>query len=85
LGIERALAEPRRRHRASGPDRSRRAQPRHQAIAHHLPFGEPAHAAARSKFVAELRRDCDCVTGEVEAPYPTPISLMREMIADVCS
>jgi hypothetical protein len=34
------------------------------------------------KFDAELRRDDDCVIGEVEAPYPTPMSLMREMIAD---
>ena len=34
------------------------------------------------KFDAELRVDCDCVIGEVEAPYPTPMSLMREMIAD---
>jgi hypothetical protein len=34
------------------------------------------------KFDAELRRDCDCVIGEVEAPSPTPMSLMREMIAD---
>jgi RimJ/RimL family protein N-acetyltransferase len=35
------------------------------------------------KFDAELRRDDDdSVIGEVEAPYPTPMSLMREMIAD---
>ncbi len=34
------------------------------------------------KFDAELRRDEDCVVGEVEAPYPTPMSLMREMIVD---
>ncbi len=34
------------------------------------------------KFDAELRRDEDSVVGEVEAPYPTPVSLMREMIAD---
>lgn len=34
------------------------------------------------KFDAELRRDSDCVVGEVETPYPTPLSLMREMIAD---
>jgi GNAT superfamily N-acetyltransferase len=34
------------------------------------------------KFDAELRRDYDSVIGEVEAPYPTPLSLMREMIAD---
>ncbi len=34
------------------------------------------------KFDAELRRDYDSVVGEVEAPYPTPMSLMREMIAD---
>lgn len=34
------------------------------------------------KFDAELRRDYDSVVGEVEAPYPTPLSLMREMIAD---
>lgn len=34
------------------------------------------------KFDAELRRDYDSVIGEVEAPYPTPLSLMREIIAD---
>jgi GNAT superfamily N-acetyltransferase len=34
------------------------------------------------KFDAELRHDFDSVIGEVEAPYPTPLSLMREMIAD---
>ena len=34
------------------------------------------------KFDAELRVDDDLVVGEVEAPYPTPMSLMREMIAD---
>jgi RimJ/RimL family protein N-acetyltransferase len=35
------------------------------------------------KFDAELRRDDDdSIVGEVEAPYPTPMSLMREMIAD---
>jgi len=34
------------------------------------------------KFDAELRRDFDSVTGELEAPYPTPLSVMREMIAD---
>jgi RimJ/RimL family protein N-acetyltransferase len=34
------------------------------------------------KFDAELRRDFDSVIGEVDAPYPTPVSLMREMIAD---
>jgi len=34
------------------------------------------------KFDAELRHDDDSVIGEVEAPYPTPMSLMREMIAD---
>lgn len=34
------------------------------------------------KFAAELRQEEDSVVGEVEAPYPTPLSLMREMIAD---
>jgi GNAT superfamily N-acetyltransferase len=34
------------------------------------------------KFDADLRRDFDAVIGEVEAPYPTPLSLMREMISD---
>jgi GNAT superfamily N-acetyltransferase len=34
------------------------------------------------KFDAELRRDFDSVVGEVEAPYPTPLSVLREMIAD---
>jgi hypothetical protein len=34
------------------------------------------------KFAADLRRDDNTVVGEVEAPYPTPMSLMREMIAD---
>ena len=34
------------------------------------------------KFDADLRHDFDSVIGEVEAPYPTPLSVMREMIAD---
>ena len=34
------------------------------------------------KLDAELRRDDNSVIGEVEAPYPTPLSVMREMIAD---
>jgi GNAT superfamily N-acetyltransferase len=34
------------------------------------------------KFDAALRVDDDSVVGEVEAPYPTPMSLVREMIAD---
>jgi GNAT superfamily N-acetyltransferase len=34
------------------------------------------------KFDAELRHDFDSVIGEVDTPYPTPLSLMREMIAD---
>jgi hypothetical protein len=29
-----------------------------------------------------MRRDFDSVIGEVEAPYPTPLSVLREMIAD---
>ncbi len=34
------------------------------------------------KFTAELRHELDSVIGEVDAPYPTPLSIMREMIAD---
>jgi GNAT superfamily N-acetyltransferase len=34
------------------------------------------------KFDAEMKRDLDSVIGEVEAPYPTPLSMLREMIAD---
>ena len=34
------------------------------------------------KFDAEMRRDFDSVIGEVAAPYPTPLSVLREMIAD---
>jgi GNAT superfamily N-acetyltransferase len=34
------------------------------------------------KFDAEMRRECDSVIGEVEAPYPTPLSVLREMIVD---
>lgn len=34
------------------------------------------------KFDAEMRRDLDSVVGEVETPYPTPLSVLREMIAD---
>ena len=35
-----------------------------------------------SKFDAELTFDFGSVVGEVEAPQPTPLSLMREMVAD---
>jgi GNAT superfamily N-acetyltransferase len=34
------------------------------------------------KFDAELTFDFGSVVGEVEAPQPTPLSLMREMVAD---
>jgi hypothetical protein len=34
------------------------------------------------KFDADMRRDFDSVIGEVEAPYPTPLSVLREMIVD---
>jgi GNAT superfamily N-acetyltransferase len=34
------------------------------------------------KFDAELTFDFGSVVGEVEAPQPTPLSLMREMMAD---
>jgi GNAT superfamily N-acetyltransferase len=46
-----------------------------------LPENQRMQQLAR-KFDAELRRDFDSVIGEVEAPYPTPLSVMREMIAD---
>jgi GNAT superfamily N-acetyltransferase len=34
------------------------------------------------KFDAELTFDFGSVVGEVEAPQPTPLSLMREIVAD---
>ena len=34
------------------------------------------------KFDAELSFDFGSVVGEVEAPYPTPISVLREVLAD---
>jgi hypothetical protein len=34
------------------------------------------------KFDAELTFDFGSVVGEVEAPRPTPLSLMRELVAD---
>jgi GNAT superfamily N-acetyltransferase len=34
------------------------------------------------KFDAELTFDFGSVVGEVEAPHPTPLSVMREMVAD---
>lgn len=34
------------------------------------------------KFDAELSFDFGCVTGAVENPRPTPMSLMRELVAD---
>jgi GNAT superfamily N-acetyltransferase len=34
------------------------------------------------KFGAELSFDFGSVVGEVEAPHPTPMSLMRELVAD---
>jgi GNAT superfamily N-acetyltransferase len=34
------------------------------------------------KFDAELSFDFGSVIGEVEAPHPTPISVMRELVAD---
>jgi GNAT superfamily N-acetyltransferase len=37
------------------------------------------------KFEAELSFDIDCVVGEVDAPRPTPLSLMREAVSDGAS
>jgi GNAT superfamily N-acetyltransferase len=37
------------------------------------------------KFDAELTFDFGSVVGEVEAPHPTPMSLMRELMADSTS
>jgi GNAT superfamily N-acetyltransferase len=34
------------------------------------------------KFDAELTFDFGSVVGEVEAPHPTPVSMLREMVAD---
>jgi hypothetical protein len=34
------------------------------------------------KFDAELSFDFGSVVGEVEASYPTPMSMLREMMAD---
>src|SRR5262249_8523676 len=34
------------------------------------------------QFDAGLTFDCGSVVGEVEAPQPTPLSLMRELVAD---
>jgi GNAT superfamily N-acetyltransferase len=34
------------------------------------------------KFDADLRFDIGCVVGQVTTPHPTPLSLMREILAD---
>jgi GNAT superfamily N-acetyltransferase len=34
------------------------------------------------KFEADLRFDFGSVVGEVEAPHPTPMSMLRELVAD---
>ena len=34
------------------------------------------------KFEAELIFDCGTVIGTMENPYPTPLSLMQEMVTD---
>ena len=34
------------------------------------------------KFEAELIFDCGTVIGTIETPYPTPLSLMQEMVVD---
>ena len=34
------------------------------------------------KFDADLKFDFGSVVGEVEAPYPTPLSVLRELVAD---
>jgi len=46
-----------------------------------LPENHRMQQLAR-KFDAEMRRDFDSVIGEVETPYPTPMSVLREMMAD---
>jgi hypothetical protein len=34
------------------------------------------------KFDAELKFDFGSVVGEVETPHPTPLSVLREFVAD---
>jgi hypothetical protein len=48
---------------------------------HHLLRLDPKLARAR-KFDADLTFDFGSVVGEVEAPFPTPMSIWREAMAD---
>ena len=78
-----AVAEPRRRQRAARAHAARRAQSRHQAVAHGVPRQQRrAWSISRSKFEAELTFDFGSVVGEVEAAHPTPMSMWRELVAD---
>ena len=46
-------------------------------LAHNLRMQQLAR-----KFDAELTFDFGSVVGEVEAPFPTPMSMLREFVAD---
>ncbi len=49
-----------------------------------MPENQRMQQLAR-KFEADLSFDIDCVVGEVETPHSTPLSLMREVVADGAS
>ena len=78
-----AVAEPRRRLGACSSARcSRRATAASSSLhmtclAHNRRMQQLAR-----KFDAELTFDFGSVVGEVEAPFPTPMSMLREFVAD---
>ena len=77
-----AVAEPRCRHRAARTHAALRAQSRHQRFAYALRRRQSAHAATGAQVPADLTFDFGSVVGEVDAARSTPLSLMREAMAD---
>src|SRR5262249_9731776 len=76
------LAEPRRRLVAARAHAARGAQSRPQISAHGMSRRHKRMQQLARKYEAELSFDFSNVVGEVTAPRPTPLSMMREILAD---
>ena len=84
FSVEKPMAKPRRRHRRCSTARcSPRATAASEVPAYGLPRRQPPHAAAR----AQIRRRTQlrfrrAWSARSTAPRPTPLSVVRELVAD---
>src|SRR5262249_39250192 len=83
-GLERreSVAEPRRGNGAARTRAARGPQPADQAAAYALPRRKPAHAGARAEIRRRAWLSIRQRRGRSEIPRSTPMSMMRELVAD---